>query len=130
MRSIANTRIQECISKEQQSARHQYASFSAKEGCFSFPEALEDVAELPAHQWWEQYGKGSKALQKVAVRVLAQVSSASACERNWSTYDYIHNKKRNKLKPSRARDLVYVFTNQRLLDKLRLQRTALEESNR
>ena len=49
-------------------------------------------------------------------RVL-QVSSASASERNWSSYDYIHNKKRNKLKPSRARDLVYVFTNQKLLDK-------------
>jgi hypothetical protein len=41
-----------------------------------------------------------------------------ACERNWSTYDYIHSKKRNKLAPARARDLVYVFSNQRLLRKL------------
>ena len=44
-----------------------------------------------------------------------QVTSSCACERNWSTYDYIHNRKRNKLSPSRARDLVYVFTNERLL---------------
>jgi len=35
----------------------------------------------------------------------------------WSTYDYIHNKKRNRLGPERARDLVYVFSNQRLVDK-------------
>eukprot|EP00898_Chlorokybus_atmophyticus_P008456 jgi/Chlat1/8611/Chrsp86S08005 len=55
-------------------------------------------------------------LQRVAVRVLAQVTVASSCERNWSTYDFIHNKKRNKLRTSRARDLVWVFSNVRLLE--------------
>ncbi len=43
------------------------------------------------------------------------MTSSGACERNWSTYDYIHNKKRNKLDPARARDLVYVFSNARLV---------------
>ena len=41
-----------------------------------------------------------------------------ACERNWSTYDFIHNKRRNRLTAARARDLVYVFTNGRLADKM------------
>ena len=40
-----------------------------------------------------------------------QVSSACACERNWSTYDYIHNKRRNCLSTSQCRRLVYFFTN-------------------
>ena len=49
----------------------------------------------------------------------ALVSSAGACERNWSTYDFIHNKKRNRLHPDRANDLVYVFTNSRLIQKFK-----------
>jgi len=44
------------------------------------------------------FGAHVPDLQKVAVRVLSQVSSASACERNWSTFDFIHSKKRNRLK--------------------------------
>ena len=47
-----------------------------------------------------------------------QPTSACACERNWSTYDYIHSKKRNKLAPARAEKLVYVFSNLRLLKKV------------
>jgi hypothetical protein len=34
--------------------------------------------------------------------------SAGGCERNWSTYEFITNRKRNKLTPGRAEDLVYV----------------------
>ena len=53
----------------------------------------------------------------MAVQVLAQVASVSACERNWSTYDFIHSRKRNKLQPQRAGKLVRVFTNLRLVHK-------------
>ncbi len=55
----------------------------------------------------------------MAVRVLSMVSSAGACERNWSAYDSVHSKKRNRLDPDRAADLIYVFTNMRLLKKAR-----------
>ena len=44
----------------------------------------------------------------------ACVSSSGATERVWSTYDFIHNKKRNRLAPQRANDLVYVFRNSQL----------------
>jgi len=37
---------------------------------------------------------------------------------NWSTYDFIHNRKRNRLTEDRARDLVYVHSNLKLLQKL------------
>ena len=47
-----------------------------------------------------------------------QPSSACSCERNWSTYDYIHNKKRNRLEAQHAEKLVYIFSNLRLLKKL------------
>ena len=34
------------------------------------------------------------------------------------TYDFIHNRKRNRLTEARARDLVYVHSNLKLLQKL------------
>ena len=46
------------------------------------------------------------------------VSSAGACEGNWSSYDFIHCKKRNKLTPERANDLVYIFNNLQLVGKI------------
>ena len=54
----------------------------------------------------------------MAITLLSQVSSACSCERNWSSYDFIHNRRRNRLTPARARDLVFVFTNGRLVRKM------------
>jgi hypothetical protein len=56
---------------------------------------------------------------------MLQVSSSYSCERNWSTYDYIHNKKRNRLEAARAEKLVYVFSNLRSLK--RAQQIDFEE---
>jgi hypothetical protein len=55
---------------------------------------------------------------RLAVRLLSQVSSACSCEQAWSAYDFIHNKRRNRLTAARARDPLYVFTNGRLVDKM------------
>ena len=56
-----------------------------------------------------------QVLGKVAKRVTSMTSSAGACERNWSSYEFIHSKKRNKLSLERANDLVFVFSNLRLM---------------
>ncbi len=65
-----------------------------------------------------EFGSKCPELQSVAQKVLSQISCASVCERNWSTYDFIHNKKRNRLQPDRANDLVEVFSNLRLISKV------------
>jgi hypothetical protein len=104
---------------EQKAARQSYTSFRNREGAFGDQDALADADSMPAWQWWQMYGEGHPELQKVAIRVLSQVTSACSCERAWSTYDFIHNKRRNRLRQDRARDLVYVFTNGRLANKLR-----------
>ena len=51
------------------------------------------------------------------VRLLAQSPSASPCERNWSAYDFVHSKKRNRLGVQKAQQLVYVFQNMRTVVK-------------
>ena len=56
-------------------------------------------------------------LKDLALKLLWQPASSSCCERNWSTYAFIHSMKRNKLTPERAEDLVFVHNNLRLLSR-------------
>ncbi|KAG0595794.1 hypothetical protein M758_UG198100 [Ceratodon purpureus] len=82
-------------------------------------EAFADSTDPQAHgtaihEWWDAMGGGARALQTIARRILGQVCSVSACERNWSMYSYVHSKVRNRLKHVRAEDLVYIYTNSRL----------------
>jgi len=50
-------------------------------------------------------------LKELAFKLLGQPASSSCCERNWSTYSFIHNLRRNRLTPERAEDLVFVHKN-------------------
>ncbi|CAL1386089.1 unnamed protein product [Linum trigynum] len=69
---------------------------------------------LPPAEWWTLYGDDVPNLQSVAIRLLSQTSSSSGCERNWSVFDQIHSKRRNRLQHQRLNDLVYVTYNLRL----------------
>ena len=45
---------------------------------------------------------------------LSLVAGACSCERNWYAFDFIHSKKRNRLRAEKCEGLVYVFSNLRL----------------
>ena len=92
----------------------QYQDFLENQGPFA-DSIVSNVHVVPIHEWWDAMGGRAKALQTIAWRILAQVCSASAYERNWSMYSFFHNKVHNRLKHSRAEDLVYIYTNSRLL---------------
>ena len=47
--------------------------------------------------WWRMYGGRVPLLQKLAIHILNQTCSSSGCERNWSVFEKIHNKMRNRL---------------------------------
>lgn len=99
-------------------AIQQHAVYRSGQGLFSRPMAVAAAKEMSGHRWWLSFGAHVPELQKVAIRVLSQVASAAACERNWSTFEFIHTKKRNRLACSRVKDIVYVHCNLRLADKL------------
>ncbi|KAL5728016.1 hypothetical protein ACHQM5_001144 [Ranunculus cassubicifolius] len=65
-------------------------------------------------EWWVTFGTEVPALQRFARRVLSLTSSASPCERNWSTFSNLHTKKRNCLEHERLNSLAYVQYNMRL----------------
>nr|KYP46108.1 hypothetical protein KK1_032343 [Cajanus cajan] len=94
---------------------------------FAANHMLNDKWTLNAKSWWVMHGSSTRLLQKLSLKLLVQPTAApaaidyygssSCCERNWSTYSFIHSLKRNKLNPKRAEDLVYVHTNLRLLSR-------------
>ena len=60
------------------------------------------------------YGDCAPSLRAIAVRVLSQTTSSSACERNWSIFALIHTKQRNRLAYSKLEQLVYCYYNMKL----------------
>ncbi|RVW78681.1 hypothetical protein CK203_048452 [Vitis vinifera] len=76
----------------------------------------DSVIERQLHQaeWWFMYGNQTPTLRKLAIKVLSQTASSSACERNWSTFALIHTKQRNRLAYPRLEQLVFCYYNMRL----------------
>ena len=64
------------------------------------------------------FGTSTPTLQKLATRLVLQCALSSGCERNWSTFAFIHTKIRNRLSHKKLDKLVYVNYNLRIQNKL------------
>ncbi|XP_027915193.1 uncharacterized protein LOC114174556 [Vigna unguiculata] len=60
-------------------------------------------------------------LQKLAIKILSLTCSSLGCERNWSVFEQIHSKKRNRLDHKRLHDLVYIKYNQQLAQRYNIR---------
>ncbi|KAL8462409.1 hypothetical protein ACS0TY_033437 [Phlomoides rotata] len=76
--------------------------------CFGIPLAKKEAKTTTLDEWWRLFGVDAPHLQNLAIRILSQTSSSSGCERNWSVFERIHTKKRNRLEHERLSDLVFV----------------------
>jgi hypothetical protein len=65
----------------------------------------------------ESVWRQAPILRKLAIRILGKTSSSSGCERNWSIFERVHTKRRNRLEHQRLNDLVYVAYNLHLQNK-------------
>nr|KYP49050.1 hypothetical protein KK1_029253 [Cajanus cajan] len=74
-----------------------------------------------AAQWWRLYGSSTPNLQQLAIKILSLTCSSSGCERNWSVFEQIHTKRRNRLDHKKLHDLVYVKYNQALMRRYNLK---------
>ncbi|XP_066353938.1 uncharacterized protein [Miscanthus floridulus] len=104
--------------KQDQTANHELKKFQDREGPFNkkLAKACEKYDYNPA-SWWRLYGTETPALQKMATRILSLTSSSSGCERNWSTFEMVHTKKRNRLTITRLNKLVFIQFNSKLINK-------------
>nr|XP_025877595.1 uncharacterized protein LOC112937328 [Oryza sativa Japonica Group] len=78
---------------------------------------IESDGSFRAAKWWLNHGTSTPNLRKLAARILSLTCSSSACERNWSVFEQVHTKKRNRLLHERMRDLVFVKFNSKLRNK-------------
>ncbi|KAJ1384591.1 Ribonuclease H-like superfamily [Sesbania bispinosa] len=95
----------------------EFANFTDGRDGFDDIDSLSDRGKMDAKSWRLVHGAHAPILQKVALKLLGQPSSSSCCERNWSTYSFIHSMRRNKMAPYWAEDLVFVHSNLRLLSR-------------
>ncbi|KAJ7970782.1 Dimer_Tnp_hAT domain-containing protein [Quillaja saponaria] len=105
------------IAEERRFVNIEFARFSGCMDVFASFDSLQDRWDLDPKMWWLVHGSSASLLQNIALKLLGQPCSSSCCERNWSTYSFIHSMRRNKITPQRAEDLVYVHTNLRLLSR-------------
>eukprot|EP01018_Ginkgo_biloba_P006648 Gb_37104 [translate_table: standard] len=66
--------------------REQLKAYKLQEGIFESVAAKDDRTCVALGLWWDFYGAKAPELQCFAIRVLSQGSSATTCERNWSTF--------------------------------------------
>lgn len=80
--------------------------------------AMATAKQSPAWKWWSLYGFHYPELQKVAIKVTAQVVSATSCERAWSAFGHVHTASRNRMTADKATVMTSVYWNLRLRDRL------------
>ncbi|GBG73282.1 hypothetical protein CBR_g13001 [Chara braunii] len=79
------------------------------------PDAKVDCEKLTPSEWLATYGGDVPDLQAIAIKVMGMWSTATPAERNWSSMDFVHSKRRNSLKPETLEKLVYIHWNMQLL---------------
>ncbi|KAF3968388.1 hypothetical protein CMV_007707 [Castanea mollissima] len=93
--------------------------FREREQTFGTQLAQESAKTSQPDEWWKLFGSCAPTLQKFAIRILSQTAASSGCERNWSAFEQIHSKRRNRLEHQRLNDLVYVHYNYRLKERVK-----------
>ncbi|XP_057873085.2 uncharacterized protein LOC131079198 [Cryptomeria japonica] len=96
------------IVREVEMFRNAQGDFFSRDIC------KQNRTQMMSDVWWEMFGNKVPNLQKIAIRILSQPCSASRCERNWSMFEHIHSKKRNRLAIEKLNDFVFVHYNLRL----------------
>ena len=84
---------------ERRRANEEYVIFFACLEDFSSSDSINDMWYMSPIKWWVVHGTSAPMLQFIALKLLGQPCLFSCRERNWSTYNFIHFMKRNKLTP-------------------------------
>lgn len=82
---------------------------------YKYLRRIVTTSNIPSYSslgdWWAGYGYEIPTLQRVAIRIHSQPCSSHWCRWNWSAFESIHSKKRNKMELDKLNDLVFVHCN-------------------
>nr|GEW12786.1 hypothetical protein [Tanacetum cinerariifolium] len=96
------------------------------EGEFSRISAVKGRSQHRSDEWWRLFAGKYPKIQEFDIKILSQTASSLGCERNWSVFERIHTKKRNRLEHKRLNDLVYVHYNLRLQNRLKVDKRSYD----
>ncbi|KAL4371964.1 uncharacterized protein [Arachis hypogaea] len=92
----------------QQKILEEQALYKAGYGLFGSDfEKSQRKKILPAF-WWRIYGHEAPNMRDLAIKILSLTCRVSECEHNWSIFEHIHTKKRNRLDHERMESLVFI----------------------
>ncbi|KAE8726885.1 3-hydroxyisobutyryl-CoA hydrolase 1-like [Hibiscus syriacus] len=92
----------------------QLSLYRNAEGIFGMAICIRQREAKSPAEWWASFGNDAPELKKFAIKVLSLTCNASGCERNWSIFSLLHNKRRNRLAQTQLNNLVYVKYNRAL----------------
>ncbi|XP_072084745.1 uncharacterized protein [Arachis hypogaea] len=113
-RLVPSIAVQEKILEEQ-------TLYKAGYGLFGSSFAKSQRKKISPAFWWRTYGHEAPNMRDLAIKILSLTCSASGCERNWSIFEHIHTKKRNRLDHERMESLVFIKYNQQLIERYNLK---------
>ncbi|KAH9616194.1 hypothetical protein KSS87_018483, partial [Heliosperma pusillum] len=109
----------ECWEAQMQKPLHVAAYYLNPQ--FQYSPDFKSSLDVKMADWWDSYGDDCPELKKFAKRILSLTCSSSGCERNWSAFEMVHTKKRNRLHQQKMNDLVFLMYNLRLQRKKQKQ---------
>lgn len=86
------------------------ANYQSKDGIFAKKFIWENVQNIDSLTFWKMLFNVTP-LSKLALKILSAPCTSAATERSFSTFSWIHNKKRNRLTTERAGKLTYLSYN-------------------
>ncbi|XP_029126247.1 uncharacterized protein LOC114915554 [Cajanus cajan] len=119
--------LYDCINKllgdlEMEKIVHkELAHYKVASGMFGSTTAIAMRGEVASAQWWRVDGLDTPYLQQLAIRILSLTCSVSGYDRDWSVFEQVHTKRRNRLEHKRLHDLVFVKYNHALHQRYNLK---------
>jgi hypothetical protein len=81
-----------------------------------------DINKDRSMTYWTRMTKSAQIMIGGSLKVYVggilcrlQMVTSSSCDRNWNSYSFVYNKSRNRLQLKWTEDLVYIYTNSRLM---------------
>jgi hypothetical protein len=91
-------------------------------------DSIKTHRKHPPRSYWSIYAPHQyPVLSTLAIRLFYIPTSSAASERVWSTFAFVHSKRRNRLGNERVEKLVFIYINAALLDENDIRDYALLE---
>jgi hypothetical protein len=110
--------LKRCKEEQRKELHKSFFEFRTRTGVYNsaYPSSMHYDNPIA---YWKSYifDEEQEVLAKLAVRIFEAIANSVASERAFSAMNLIHSKLRNKIGAEKAQKLIYIYMNQRVLDR-------------